>query len=181
MAAFHTQRHEPENRRKERSVRGLVRSWLRKALMDIVMPVYHNWSMDQETDIRRGRHCVFAMHIHLVFVAKYRRKIFDGDAIERLRTIFAKVCEDFEARLVEVDGEHDHVHLLLEYPPKVCVSTLVNSLKGVSSRRLRGDRPDLGQHYYKGVLWSPSYFAASCGGAPISVVRQYIEQQRTPD
>lgn len=121
------------------------------------------------------------MHIHLVFVAKYRRKIFDGDAIERLRTIFAKVCEDFEARLVEVDGEHDHVHLLLEYPPKVCVSTLVNSLKGVSSRRLRGDRPDLGQHYYKGVLWSPSYFAASCGGAPISVVRQYIEQQRTPD
>ena len=121
------------------------------------------------------------MHVHLVFVAKYRRKVFDGDAIVRLRAIFGKVCENFEARLVEMDGEDDHVHLLLEYPPKVAVSALVNSLKGVSSRLLRRDRPDLATRYCKGVLWSPSYFAASCGGAPISIVRQYIEQQKTPD
>jgi putative transposase len=121
------------------------------------------------------------MHVHLVFVAKYRYKVFDGDAIERLRTIFAKVCDDFDAKLIEMDGEHDHVHLLLEYPPKVAVSVLVNSLKGVSSRRLRKDRPDLAARYWKGVLWSPSYFAASCGGAPISVVRQYIKQQQTPN
>lgn len=58
------------------------------------------------------------MHVHLVFVAKYRPKIFDQDAIERLRGIFGKVCSDFEARLVEMDGERDHVHLLIEYPPK---------------------------------------------------------------
>jgi putative transposase len=70
---------------------------------------------------------------------------------------------------------------LVEYPPKVAVSALVNSLKGVSSRLLRRDRPDLATHYWQGVLWSPSYFAASCGGAPISIVRQYIEQQKTPD
>ncbi|WP_028997949.1 IS200/IS605 family transposase [Azohydromonas australica] len=137
--------------------------------------------MTQEIAIRRGRHCVFAMHVHLVFVAKYRRKVFDGDAIAQLRVIFAKVCEDFEARLVEMDGEHDHVHLLVEYPPKVAVSALVNSLKGVSSRLLRRDRPDLAARYWQGVLWSPSYFAASCGGAPIGIVRQYIEQQKTPD
>ena len=61
------------------------------------------------------------------------------------------------------------------------VSALVNSLKGVSSRILRKDRPDLALRYWNGVLWSPSYFAASCGGAPVSVVRQYIEQQRTPE
>lgn len=121
------------------------------------------------------------MHVHLVFVAKYRRKVFDGDAIERLRAIFGKVCDDFDAKLVEIDGEHDHVHLLLEYPPKTAVSAMVNSLKGVSSRLLRKERPDLAARYWKGVLWSPSYFAASCGGAPISVVRQYIEQQRTPN
>lgn len=121
------------------------------------------------------------MHVHLVFVAKYRRKVFDGDAIERLRVIFAKVCEDFEAHLVEMDGENDHVHLLVEYPLKVAVSALVNSLKGVSSRLLRRDRPKLAARYWQGVLWSPSYFAASCGGAPISIVRQYIEQQKTPD
>ncbi len=137
--------------------------------------------MADDNDIRRGRHCVFMIHIHLVFVAKYRRKVFDGDAIERLRRIFSKVCADFSAQLIEVDGEDDHVHLLLEYPPQVSVSTLVNSLKGVSSRMLRKERPDLRRRYWKGVLWSPSYFAASCGGAPISIVRQYIEQQKTPD
>lgn len=137
--------------------------------------------MADDNDIRRGRHCVFKIHIHLVFVAKYRRKVFDGDAIERLRRIFSKVCADFSAQLIEVDGEDDHVHLLLEYPPQVSVSTLVNSLKGVSSRLLRKERPELRRRYWKGVLWSPSYFAASCGGAPISIVRQYIEQQKTPD
>jgi len=121
------------------------------------------------------------MHVHLVFVAKYRREVFDGDVINRLHTIFNKVCKDFDARLVEMDGEHDHVHLLVEYPPKVAVSALVNSLKGVSSRLLRKDRPDLARRYWNGMLWSPSYFAASCGGAPISVVRQYIEQQQTPN
>jgi putative transposase len=136
--------------------------------------------MEQESDIRRGRHCIFSMHVHLVFVAKYRRKVFDGEAIATLREIFSKVCSDFESVLVEMDGERDHVHLLVEYPPKVAVSALVNSLKGVSSRLLRQERPDIQHRDWKGVLWSPSYFAASCGGAPISIVRQYIEQQQTP-
>ena len=137
--------------------------------------------MEQDGDIRHGRHCVFKMHVHLVFVAKYRRRVFDGPAIEALRAIFTEVCRDFEAALVEMDGEDDHVHLLIEYPPKVPVSLLVNSLKGVSSRLLRQRRPDIRKRYWKGALWSPSYFAASCGGAPISIVRQYIEQQKTPD
>jgi putative transposase len=122
------------------------------------------------------------MHVHLVFVAKYRRKVFDKEAFERLRELFTKICMDFEAELMEIDGERDHVHLLVNYPPKVPVSALVNSLKGASSRVLRKERPDIAKRYYhKGVLWSPSYFAASCGGAPISIVRQYIEQQQTPD
>ena len=136
--------------------------------------------MTDNNDIRHGRHCVFKMHVHLVFVAKYRRKVFDGDSIESLRTIFGKVCAGFEAHLIEVDGEDDHVHLLVEYPPKLAVSALVNSLKGVSSRLLRKERPDIRDRYWKGVLWSPSYFASSCGGAPISIIRQYIEQQATP-
>lgn len=137
--------------------------------------------MTKETDIRRGRHCVFLMQVHLVFVARYRRKIFDPDAIEKLRSYFASVCADFDVELVEMDGEIDHVHLLINYPPKLAVSSLVNSLKGVSSRLLRRDRPDIAQrYYYKGVLWTPGYFASSCGGAPISIIRQYIEQQQTP-
>jgi len=130
------------------------------------------------SDIRRGRHCVFQLHVHLVFMTKYRKKIFNQDAINRLKVIFTKVCTDFESQLVEVNGEADHIHLLVNYPPKHSVSSLVNSLKGVSSRLLRLERPDLAARYWKGMLWSPSYFAASCGGAPISILRNYIEQQQ---
>jgi putative transposase len=107
--------------------------------------------MSKDNDIRQGRHCVFKMHVHLVFVTKYRRRVFAGEAIERLRVIFARVCADFEAQLIEMDGEDDHVHLLVEYPPKVAVSNLVNSLKGVSSRLLRKERPDIQKRYWKGV------------------------------
>lgn len=133
-----------------------------------------------DNTIRRGRHCVFNLHVHLVFVTKYRRNIFDKHAITSLKIIFEDVCNDFDAVLVEVDGEADHVHLLVHYPPKIALSKLVNSLKGVSSRMLRQSSPDIQRHYFKNVLWSPSYFAASCGGAPISVIKQYIEQQKTP-
>ena len=136
--------------------------------------------MEESKAIRHGRHCIFKMHVHLVFVTKYRRGVLDKKALDRLKEIFREVCLDFEADLVEMDGEDDHVHLLVEYPPKVSVSGLVNSLKGVSSRLLRKERPCIARRYWKGVLWSPSYFAVSCGGVPISVIRQYIEQQRTP-
>ena len=130
--------------------------------------------------ISRGRHRVFALHVHLVFLTKYRYRVLDGDAINRRRLLFSKVCVDFESELVQMDGEDHHVHWLVKYPPKVAISKLVNSLKCVSSRMLRQERPDLAARYWKGVLWSPSYFAASCGGAPIDILREYIEHQKTP-
>jgi putative transposase len=134
--------------------------------------------MANTNDFRTGRHCVFKLHVHLVFVTKYRRSVLTEAAHATLRDICTKVCQAFEAVLVDTNGEDDHVHLLVEYPPKVALSTLVNSLKGVSSRRLRQQHPDIAARYYKGVLCSPSYFAASCGGAPLSIIRQYIEDQR---
>lgn len=137
--------------------------------------------MKKSTDIRHGRTCVFAMHVHLVFVTKYRRKVFTQEVMRELKLIFSNVCKDFEAVLVEFDGEQDHVHLLINYPPKVSVSKLVNSLKGVSSRLLRNKGYQSIQHALWGKsLWSPSYFAGSCGGAPISIIRQYIENQQPP-
>jgi putative transposase len=138
----------------------------------------YNWSIGKMQDYRTGRHCVFALHVHLVFVTKYRRYVLSELAIRDLRAIFANVCKDFEAALVECNGEDDHVHLLVEYPPKVALSKLVNSLKGVSSRRLRALRPEINGRYRNGVLWSASYFAASCGGAPLTIVQQYVENQR---
>ena len=136
--------------------------------------------MSNTTEIRHGRHCVFNMHVHLVFVTKYRRQVFTKPVLDSMRGIFLDVCNDFEAELIEFDGKHDHVHLLVHYHPKMPISKLVNSLKGVSSRKLRLLHPMLEKNYWKGVLWSPSYFSGSCGGAPISVIRQYIEQQKTP-
>lgn len=134
--------------------------------------------MENASDYRHGRSVVYALHVHLVFVTKYRRHVLDDAAIGALRDIFSKVCADFGADLRACDGEDDYVHLLVEYPPKVDLARLVNSLKGVSSRRLRQQRPDIVRRYWKGVLWSPSYFAASCGGAPLDVIRRYVEEQR---
>lgn len=136
--------------------------------------------MKVSTQIRKGRHCVFNMHVHLVFVTKYRRNVFTKAILERATEIFSDVCGNFEAELIECDGEYDHVHLLVHYPPKISISSLVNSLKGVSSRYLRREFSVLEKKYYKGILWSPSYFAGSCGGAPIDIVRQYIEGQESP-
>ncbi len=121
------------------------------------------------------------MHVHLVFVTKYRHKVFADQHLTRCEEIMRAVCEDFEAELVEFNGENNHVHLLVNFPPKVAVSKLVNSLKGVSSRRLRQEFPDLARHYWRAQrLWSGSYFAGSAGGAPLSIVKQYIEQQNPP-
>jgi len=132
-------------------------------------------------DIRRGRHCVFKMHVHLVFVTKYRHGVFTKAILDDMQEIFSNVCTDFEAALVEFEGEDDHVHLLVEYPPKVAVSKLVNSLKGVSSLLIRKKNyPSIKKKLWGNALWSPSYFAGSCGGAPIEIIRQYIEQQQTP-
>jgi putative transposase len=121
------------------------------------------------------------MHVHLVFLTKFRHKVFDDQHLSRMEQIMRDVCADFEAELVEFNGENNHVHLLVNYPPKVAVARLVNSLKGVSSRRLRQEFPDLVRHYYRAdKLWSGSYFAGSVGGAPLNVVKQYIEQQNHP-
>jgi putative transposase len=112
--------------------------------------------MSNESNIRCDKHYIFKLHVHWVFVAKYRRRVFDAQAIDLLRGIFANVCSDAHATRVQSDGEDDHVHRLVQYPPKVAVSSLVKSLKVVSSRLLRQQRHDIPKHYWKGVLWSPA-------------------------
>ena len=124
---------------------------------------------------------VSALHVHLVFVTKYRRGVLDDDMLRYCERVMRKVCGDFEAVLREFNGEADHVHLLVEHPPKVSVSALVNSLKGVSARMLRSQYAGrVNPARMNGHFWSPSYLAASRGGAPPSITRQYTEQQRRP-
>ena len=85
----------------------------------------------------RGRSVVHNLHVHLVFVTKYRRGVFNAQMLNRCEDVMRAVCRDFGADLREFNGAEDHVHLLVHYPPSVAISRLVNSLKGVSSRHLR--------------------------------------------
>jgi putative transposase len=135
-------------------------------------------NMPKNSEIRKGRHVVYALHAHLVFITKYRRDVLSELAISDLRSIFAKVCGDFGATLQECNGEDDHVHLLVSYPPTVVLPKLVNSLKGVSSRLLREWRPEVHMRDKDKALWSPSYFVGSCGGAPLSIIAEYVKSQR---
>jgi putative transposase len=121
------------------------------------------------------------MHAHLVFTTKYRRGALTDAILTRCEEIMRNVCVDFGAELREFNGEDDHVHLLVHYPPSVAVSKLVNSLKGVSSRYLRQEHgTHLRRYLWGDHLWSPSYFAGSCGGAPLAVIKEYIENQKRP-
>jgi len=115
----------------------------------------------------------------LVCVTKYRRKVFDDRALEFLKSHASQAFAKMDCQLLACDGEADHVHMLVEYPPKLSVSVLVNMVKGTSSRMLRQARPDIAERYWgNSVLWSPSYFAASTGGATLEMVKRYVEQQR---
>ena len=87
-------------------------------------------------ELRTKRHVMYSLHLHLVFVTKYRKKVFTDKMYERLHFHFDRVCNDFGCKLVETNGEKDHIHLLVEPLPHTTPSRLVNSLKGVSSRCL---------------------------------------------
>lgn len=130
---------------------------------------------------RKGSHSVFSIHLHLVFVTKYRRKVLTSAMLDRLSEIFAHVCIKTNCRLTEFNGESDHVHLLIDFHPDNNLSALIGSLKSASSRILRQEFTEqLTKTYWKSVLWSGSYYVASTGGAPIEKVKQYIRSQETP-
>ncbi|WP_369637667.1 IS200/IS605 family transposase [Nocardia sp. JMUB6875] len=132
-----------------------------------------------DPNVRRGRSVIHDLHVHLVFVTKDRRGPFTDEILTRCEEVMRSVCTDFGAELHEFNGGTDHVHLVLHYAPQVKLSTLAGSLKGVSARRLRQEYPEHIRKYLRGNhFWSPSYFAGSCGGAPLTVIEEYIESQK---
>ncbi len=133
--------------------------------------------------LKSTRHAKYLLHAHIVFTPKYRKKVFTKEHLEVMRKVFDDICKINNATLEEFDGEADHVHLLVTYPPRIALSVLVNSLKGVSSRKLRQKFEIFKKEYWgeNVALWSRSYFVASVGGVPIEILKQYIEQQKTPD
>lgn len=129
------------------------------------------WSMNLSTDLRRGRCCVFLMHVHLVFVTKYRGNVFTKNILEELRHM-----QRLWRRMSGIRRGKRSCASARKLPSKI-----VNSLKGVSSRWIRkSNYPTVQQALWGDSLWSPSYFAGACGGAPLEIIRQYIEQQGSP-
>lgn len=129
----------------------------------------------------RSRHSVHSLHVHLVFVTKYRHRVLTNEHLTELQGIFTAVTRSLDVELIEMNGEPDHVHLLVHIPPTLAVAELVNQLKGNSSRRMRQHRHDLTSHYRRfHGLWSASYFASSAGGAPLDAIKKYIQNQRRP-
>jgi putative transposase len=113
-----------------------------------------------------------------VFATKYRRGVLDTEMLNLCKQLMAQVCTGFGATLAEFNGAQDHAHLLAAYPPKVALSHLANSLKGISSRQSRQDfARSTNNAANRGNLWSPSYFARSCGSPPLSTVKDYITNQ----
>ena len=118
---------------------------------------------------------------HLVLTTKYRRKVLTGQMIERLQHIIWELCSKWDCKMVEVNGESDHVHLLFQYYPQMELPKFVGNIKSVTSRRLRSEFPELAESYKQSVLWNEAYFIASCGGVTVSQLKQYVQGQNTPD
>jgi putative transposase len=122
------------------------------------------------------------LKVHLVLTSKYRRKVFTGEMLNRMHDIFLDLLVKWDCKLIEFNGEEDHIHLLFQYHPDIALNRLVNNLKSVSSRRLRQEfESRVNEFYYKDVLWTGSYFVASCGGVTVTMLKKYIEDQHTPE
>ena len=131
--------------------------------------------------ISKGR-SVSDLKVHLVLTTKYRRKVFTDEMLTRLHTILEELLIKWECKLVEFNGETDHVHALFQYHPDLQLSTLVSNIKSVTSRKLRQEFAEhLSRFYTKDVFWNGSYFVASCGGVTITTLRRYIEGQDRPE
>ncbi len=144
-------------------------------------PIIRGVSADTD-DFRNGRHVVYRLHAHVVLITKYRRGVITDRVREQLIATTREVCARHNVTLVEADGETDHLHLLLDYPPRISLSTLVGAIKTNTSRVLREKHwPEVTSALWGQHFWSPSYCVLSTGGAPSQTIRDYIANQRTPN
>jgi len=132
-------------------------------------------------EIRKKRHATFLLNVHLIFIIKYRKKVLFDIQLKYLEELFIETLEENDCKLIEFNGELDHVHLIISYEPKHSISQIVNNLKGRSSRLLKRDFPDTAFNLgMKSSLWTRSYFAGSVGGVGLDVLKKYIENQDRP-
>ena len=124
-----------------------------------------------------NNHSVFLLHYHLVMCIKYRRKVIDDSVSNRLKEIFIDISPNYGVELLEWNHDIDHVHLLFKAKPNTEISKLLNAYKSASIRRIKSEFPGIRKYLWKEYFWSKSYCLVTTGGAPLEVVKQYIENQ----
>jgi putative transposase len=128
-------------------------------------------------EYKSNNHVVYSCKYHVVWCPKYRRKVLTGEVAERLQVLIRESAAGQHSEIIELEIMPDHVHLLVEVDPQYGIHRLIKQIKGISSRVLRQEFPKIKSRLP--TLWSNSYFVSTVGGAPIAIIKQYIENQKT--
>jgi putative transposase len=124
-----------------------------------------------------NNHSVFLMYYHLVLVIKYRKKVIDDTVSDRLKAIFEYISSNYNITLQEWNHDKDHVHILFKAEPNTELSKFINAYKSASSRLIKKEYSQICKFLWKEYFWSRSFCLLTTGGAPIDVIRKYIESQ----
>lgn len=127
--------------------------------------------------IDNNNHSVFLLHYHLVLVVKYRRKVFDDALSDRAKEIFEYIAPSYNMTLIEWNHDKDHIHILFKAHPNSELSKFINAYKSASSRLLKKEYPMIREKLWKEYFWSRSFCLLTTGGAPIEIIKKYIESQ----
>lgn len=128
-------------------------------------------------ELDNNAHSVFLLHYHLILVVKYRRKVFDANISARAKEIFEYIAPNYNITLEEWNHDKDHVHILFRAHPNTEISKFINAYKSASSRLLKKEYPEIVEKLWKEAFWSQSFCLLTTGGAPLEVIRKYIETQ----
>ena len=126
---------------------------------------------------RHGSHTVFMLHVHLVWITKYRKPILVGDVACRVRELIREICRTEKVEIIRGHISKDHIHLFVSIPPQVTISRFVQRLKGKSSHKMLNEFELLRKQYWGRHLWARGYFCCSSGNVTDDVIKQYIESQ----
>jgi len=127
--------------------------------------------------VDNNNHSVFLLYYHLVLVVKYRRKVFDDALSDRAKEIFEYIAPNYNVTLVEWNHDKDHIHILFKAHPNSELSKFINAYKSASSRLLKKEYPMIREKLWKEYFWSRSFCLLTTGGAPIEIIKKYIESQ----
>lgn len=137
----------------------------------------YNYSMQEyKIQYKSNKNVVYSCKYHIVWTPKYRRPVLQGGIDSRLKTIIQDVCKELDCELLAIEVLPDHIHVLAEVDPQFGIHRFVKTLKGKTSHILRGEFPMLKSRLP--TLWSNSYFVSTVGGAPLAVIKQYVESQK---